>query len=177
METGDGCSLCESDPDALSAHPRWQDRLQDNLYRVTDRVTFRGALAPVLSGCAKWVSPNKALIMLSMRGKTDDKFWFTFFHEAGHLLKHGKKLTFLDNQNHEGLDVDEEQEADAFAADMLIDPSAYHAFCAARRFSASDVSAFTAQQGISPGIVVGRLQFDRLIPWSRHASLKTTYVI
>ena len=129
-----------------------------------------------ISGCAKWVSPNKALIMLSMRGKTDDKFWFTFFHEAGHLLKHGKKLTFLDNQNHEGLDVDEEQEADAFAADMLIDPSAYHAFCAARRFSASDVSAFAAQQGISPGIVVGRLQFDRLIPWTHLNRLKTEYV-
>jgi HTH-type transcriptional regulator/antitoxin HigA len=162
-----------------------QKQLDAFLHRLTSLCAAAGValvIAPTpakcpISGCAKWVSSDKALIMLSLRGKTDDKFWFTFFHEAGHLLKHGKKLTFLDDHNSDGLNPAEEREADAFAADMLIDPSAYHAFCAAGRFSASDVSAFAKQQGVSPGIVVGRLQFDHLLPWTHLNGLKAEYVL
>jgi len=54
--------------DALTTHPRWQDRLQEDLYRVTDRITFRGALAPVLSGCAKWAAAGKAGSGTSLEG-------------------------------------------------------------------------------------------------------------
>lgn len=40
-----------------------------------------------VSGVARWLN-NKPLIQLSLYGKTNDKFWFTFFHEAAHILLH-----------------------------------------------------------------------------------------
>ena len=80
--------------------------------------------------------------MLSVRGKSDDKLWFTFFHEAGHLLKHGKSLTFLDILGEDGLRPKEEEEADAFARDFLIPSGEWHRFVEAGRFSAARVRAF-----------------------------------
>jgi len=47
-------------------------------------------------GATHWLSPSKALIQLSLRGKTDDHLWFTFFHEAGHILLHGKREVFIE---------------------------------------------------------------------------------
>ena len=75
-----------------------------------------------VSGATQWLSPDRALIALSLRHKTSDHLWFTLFHEAGHILKHGKKATFVD-----GLDAvheEHETEADRFAADQLIPPAA-----------------------------------------------------
>jgi HTH-type transcriptional regulator / antitoxin HigA len=128
-----------------------------------------------VSGATKWLAPNKALIMLSLRGKADDKLWFTFFHEAGHLLKHGKSLTFLDILGVAGLDAGEEAEADAFARDFLISPSAWATFVAAGVFSAARIQAFAKAQGVSPGIVVGRLQFDRHLSYASMNLLKVKY--
>ncbi len=39
-------------------------------------------------GCARWLAKDKALIALSLRYKTNDHLWFSFFHEAAHVLKH-----------------------------------------------------------------------------------------
>ncbi len=52
-----------------------------------------------LSGATRWMDKDKALIMLSLRYKSDDHFWFSFFHEAGHIIGHGKKSIFLDEQD------------------------------------------------------------------------------
>lgn len=129
-----------------------------------------------VSGATKWLAPTKALIMLSVRGKSDDKLWFTFFHEAGHLLKHGKSLTFLDILGVAGLDAAEEAEADTFARDFLILPSAWATFVGDGSFSATRIQAFAKSQGISPGIVVGRLQFDKHLAYTNHHALKVKYV-
>ena len=138
------------------------------------------ALAPAPKGCpvsgaTKWLSSNKALIMLSLRGKSDDKLWFTFFHEAGHLLKHGKKLTFLDILGEDGLNPEEEEQADSFARDFLINSARYRIFCENGLFTEAAIRAFARQEGVSPGIVVGRLQFDRRLGWERLNKLKVTY--
>lgn len=68
------------------------------------------------SGATRWLSSNKALIQLSLLYKTDDHLWFTFFHEAGHILLHGKKDVFLEEGT--GTD-DKEADADSFAASTL----------------------------------------------------------
>jgi HTH-type transcriptional regulator / antitoxin HigA len=138
-------------------------------------------LAPAPKGCpvngaTKWLAPNKALIMLSVRGKTDDKLWFTFFHEAGHLVKHGKSLTFLDILGDVELGLTEETEANNFARDWLVPPNAYDDFLCGGTISANRVKTFAAEQGVSPGIVVGRLQFDKRIPFTYMNALKVTYV-
>ncbi len=128
-----------------------------------------------VSGATKWLSPNRALIMLSLRGKSDDKLWFTFFHEAAHLLKHGKSLTFLDILGEDGLQPKEEAEADAFARDFLIPSAAWHPFVEAGRFSETRVRSFASVTGIAAGIVVGRLQFEKRIPYTHLNALKVAY--
>lgn len=137
-------------------------------------------LAPAPKGCpvsgaTKWLSASKALIMLSVRGKTDDKLWFTFFHEAGHLLKHGKRLTFLDILGEDGLKPEEEEQANAFARDFLINAASYREFCENGLFTEAAIRAFAREEGVSPGIVVGRLQFDHRLGWERLNKLKVTY--
>jgi len=129
-----------------------------------------------ISGATKWLAPTKALIMLSLRGKSDDKLWFTFFHEAAHLLKHGKSLTFLDILGEAGLNATEEAEADAFARDFLISHSAWTTFVAEGAFGVTRVQSFAKMQGISPGIVIGRLQFEGHLSYANLNKLKTKYV-
>ena len=70
-----------------------------------------------VSGAVRWLTPEKALIQLSLRYKSNDALWFTFFHECGHLALHGKKMLFLEES---GLDGEEEEQANRFAADFLI---------------------------------------------------------
>jgi len=108
--------------------------------------------------------------MLSLRYKTDDHLWFTFFHEAAHILLHGKRGLFI-----EGLDDEDqrEEEANRFAAEFLIPPGPLMEFLDRhRRTSLEDVERFAAELGISPGIVVGRLQHDKHLPQTHGNALK-----
>ena len=125
-----------------------------------------------VSGATQWVSTSCALIQLSFRYKTDDHFWFTLFHEAGHILLHGKRLVFLEGDSHDG---DEEHEANKFAADMLIPATAYRKLRVAKRFSKPNLEHFAQQIGIAPGIVVGRLQHDGALPHTHCNDLKESY--
>jgi hypothetical protein len=45
-------------------------------------------------GATRWLTPEKALLALSLRYKSDDQLWFSFFHEAAHILKHARKQQF-----------------------------------------------------------------------------------
>jgi HTH-type transcriptional regulator/antitoxin HigA len=123
-----------------------------------------------VSGIARWLSKDKALIQLSLRYKSSDHLWFSFFHEAGHILLHSKKLTFLDENDGDPSAV--EQDANRFAADTLIPVGAFGAFRRTGDFSATAVNRFASALGIAPGIIVGRLQHDALIKFSMHNSLK-----
>ena len=122
------------------------------------------------SGATRWLNPNKALIQLSLRYKTNDHLWFTFFHEAGHILLHGKREFFLEGET-EG--TEKEKQADDFARDLLIPPAEYRNFEPSYdNFSYQDVEAFAQRVGVAPGIVVGRLQHDEKIPPSHLNKLK-----
>jgi len=115
-------------------------------------------------GVTRWLTPEKALIQLSLRGKYEDIFWFTFFHEAGHLLKHGKKDIFIES---DGYTSDKEEEADRFASNLLIPTLEWRRFIATGHYRAkSAVRVFANALDISPAIVVGRLQHDGLLPYS-----------
>lgn len=123
------------------------------------------------SGATRWLSPDRALLVLSLRHKSNDHLWFTFFHEAGHLLLHSKKLAFLEGM--EGLDPALEEEADRFAADLLIPPN--RADKLPRLRSRSAILSFARSIGVHPGIVVGRLQKEGYIRWSDFNDLKQRY--
>ncbi|MBN2034598.1 MAG: HigA family addiction module antidote protein [Deltaproteobacteria bacterium] len=131
-----------------------------------------------LYGATRWIGSTKALIQLSLRGKSDDHLWFTFFHEAGHILLHGKKEVFIEAKDEGCRDIgggEKEQEANRFAQDLLIPPEKYEAFIKAIRLSESDIQGFAEEIGIAPGIVVGRLQHDEVIPYSAANTLKKRF--
>jgi addiction module HigA family antidote len=67
-----------------------------------------------LSGSTRWLN-DTPFIQLSERYHHNDNFWFTFFHQAGHILLHGKKDIFLENVDYSDKDLEKEREADEFA--------------------------------------------------------------
>lgn len=124
-------------------------------------------------GATRWLSANRALIQLSLRYKTDDHLWFTFFHEAGHILLHGKRLIFIEEGR--ASNSVEEEAANRFAADRLIPPGALEELrgpARSRRLSEAQVRNFAQKLHIAPGIVVGRLQHEGWLPRTHLNSLK-----
>jgi HTH-type transcriptional regulator / antitoxin HigA len=126
-----------------------------------------------VSGVARWLNPHKPLIQLSLYGKTNDRFWFTFFHEAAHILMHDKKEVFLDEFDGNRLDSAEENQADKYARDILIPPE-YFANLSSLTEKRS-VRSFADKIGIHPGIVVGRLQHEGIVPHSWMNDLKVHF--
>jgi addiction module HigA family antidote len=122
------------------------------------------------SGATLWIGPLRPLLLLSLRYKTDDHLWFTFFHEVGHILLHGKREVFI-----EGLDGEDrhEREANQFAAELLIPAKQLRAFTGCHRhLSQESIKGFAEELGIAPGIVVGRLQHEGLLPRAHCNALK-----
>ncbi len=131
-----------------------------------------------VSGIARWISPTRPVIQLSLYGKTNDRFWFTFFHECAHILLHAntqeeKKAVFLDDPLSSRSNDPKEIEADLWASNWLI-PENYTSELSALKSKASVVS-FAARIGVHPGIVVGRLQHDKLIEPSWMNDLKQSF--
>lgn len=108
------------------------------------------------SGATKFVTPDKALLLLSFRYLSDDHFWFSFFHECGHLILHGRDSVFIEGETHQNLV--HEDEANDFAQKALI-PEPWHRLLTKLPAGKKDVLRFAARVGISPGIVVGQLQY------------------
>lgn len=118
-----------------------------------------------VSGFTRWLSPTKAIIQQSLRHKRDDHLWFTLFHEAAHLLLHGKKEKFLEFQ---GRDDPKETQANEWAADFLIPPADWRSFTQTHPapYTEPALIGLARRIGVSPGIVAGRAQretraFDR----------------
>ncbi len=125
-------------------------------------------------GATRWLGPVKALVQMSIRYSWDDIFWFSLFHELGHLLLHGRDDIFIEDRTEHG---GKEREADVFAMNALIPPKAYAEFIERGEYqSPSAVQAFAHQQRIAPSIVVGRLKHDRLVPHSHLNDLRARFV-
>ena len=128
-----------------------------------------------VSGVARWLG-DRPLIQLSLLGKWNDMFWFNFFHEVAHILKHPKRAVFLDDASSgAAVESKEEKEANQFAADVLLT-------AADRRrlgdidLTTASIRAFAVQVNIHPGIVVGCLQHMGLVGYaSPLTNLKDRY--
>lgn len=126
-----------------------------------------------VSGVSRWLSPRKGLIQQSFRYKSNDHFWFTFFHECAHLLLHSRKSIFIDMPKGAGsAGPKEEAEANTWAADFLIPSAAMRAFRMKFTGTEGEVRGFATSLGIAPGIVVGQLQHDQVIPYTALNALK-----
>lgn len=116
------------------------------------------------TGATFWVGKYKAVILMSLRGAWSDIFWFSLFHEVGHILLHDKRVTFLENGQHDTQYQRQEQEADTFSQKSLIPFDEYNEFIKGCDFSSQAIKEFSEKIEIFPGIVTGRLQHDKKLP-------------
>jgi HTH-type transcriptional regulator / antitoxin HigA len=127
------------------------------------------------SGAARFLSADRAMIVVSGRFLADDQFWFTVVHEIGHLILHEPDHAILDDPYlHGDLDSQEELEANRFAADTLL-PARVRMQVPAGAVTYRNVISLALAAGVSPGIVVGQLQFEGRIPRDHLNRLKRRY--
>lgn len=114
-------------------------------------------------GVARWLSSNKAMIQLSLRGSYADIMWFTLLHEIGHLILHGKRTVHVDFDN--GIDVHNELEIEAnnFASEALISKSDFHKLISGNVNNPHYLKRLAIDLGINVGIVIGRLQHEKIL--------------
>jgi HTH-type transcriptional regulator / antitoxin HigA len=126
------------------------------------------------SGVTRWLSPSKALVQLSFRYKRDDCFWFTFFHESGHVLQEKKRDVFIETDEKKDYDPNDvmERDADAFAANLLIPKQALQKFLAKGKSDDRAIVLFATELGIAPAIAVGRLHHDGVLAYNRGNNLR-----
>lgn len=125
------------------------------------------------SGATKFITKNKAMIILSFPHLSDDHFWFTFFHEMGHLILHDSNLIFIDDDS---LNINSqlEDEANEFAQNTLV-PREYEQELYRISNNGKEILYFARRIGIAPGIVVGQLQKKSIIPYNHLNNLKTKF--
>ncbi len=122
-----------------------------------------------VSGSARWIG-DKAVVQLNTKGAYGDIFWFTFFHELGHILLHGVKEKFVD---YNGKTInDKEKEANEFSANTLIPSKDYDLLVSNRLLTARQVISFAQSIEIDPGIVFGRLGHDNITQWKQIAGIR-----
>lgn len=125
--------------------------------------------API-NGSTRWMN-DVPYIQMTDRHKRNDIFWFTFFHELGHILLHGKKDIFLEDIEYADKQKDKEDEANAFASRVLLSQAEESEIIKEGDYSADSIRRFAEKFDVHPGIIVGRLQHKRVIPFTSHSNL------
>ena len=125
--------------------------------------------API-NGATRWIN-DTPVIQLSNRYKRYDIFWFTFFHEIGHILLHGKKAIFLEESVSTELEKDKEAEADAFAANILLPKNEEQEIIAVKDFSPNAIVSAAYKYSTHPSVIIGRLQYLKHIKYWQDQSL------
>lgn len=127
--------------------------------------------API-SGATRWYH-DKPIIQLSGRSKTNDHFWFTFFHEAAHIILHGKKDIFLENVEGTEIDHEKEEEANAFAEKTLLTENELQKIISTGPLTENRIQEFAKEFRTPTGVIVGRLQRLGHIPFNVWNGCKT----
>jgi HTH-type transcriptional regulator/antitoxin HigA len=120
--------------------------------------------API-NGSTRWLN-DTPLIQLSGRYKRNDSFWFTFFHEAGHILLHGKKDIFLENIDYSDKDKHKEKEADDFAIKWTLSKEEEREILQRSSITEDDIIEFAEKFNTHPAIIIGRLQHEKLVSYA-----------
>ncbi len=151
----------------MANHPKdFFDQLQSICLQAGVKIVHTPCInkAPI-SGSTRWLS-DTPLIQLTGRYNRNDSFWFTFFHEAGHILLHGKKDIFLEKVEYSDKDKAKEKEADEFAVSWTLTDDEEEIILASAPLSKDDIKGFAKQFNTHPAIIIGRLQHKKLIPYT-----------
>jgi len=119
---------------------------------------------------ATFMLNDHPVIALTLRYDRIDNFWFVLMHELAHIAAghQGLYLDDLDREAEEQVEI----EANRLAQQWLIDNAALEQFIAdtAPYFSHEKITSFAASQHRHPGIIVGQLQHNEVIPYSHSRS-------
>lgn len=147
--------------------------LEDVFEELVDTLSSNGValiLLPHLEGTflhgATFYYDNKIVLGLTIRGKDLDKFWFSFFHELGHITLGHINKDYYDEM---------EEEANDFAKNTLIPEDKYKSFISKGNFGQQDIIRFANEIGVYYDIVLGRLQKDNFLPFSKYSWMKRKY--
>lgn len=153
--------------DIMAKHPdNFFQQLQQLCLEAGVKVVYTPCVpkAPI-NGSTRWIN-DSPLIQLSGRYKRNDIFWFTFFHEAGHILLHGKKEIFLENIDYSDKDMDKESEADNFSVKWTLSREQEDEILNGRPLTEEKINAFAKKFNTHPAIIIGRLQHYGIIPFN-----------
>ena len=126
-----------------------------------------------ISGATKRVD-GKVMILVNDRRHFEDTFWFTLFHEIGHVLN-----------GELGASCEKESEADEYAQSALIPEDKYQDFILNYDVhNEKSIRAFANEINRDPGIVLGRLLIEKRVPYTysqlssnlRHAFDVSAYI-
>ncbi len=151
----------------MARHPTdFFNKLQNVCLNVGVKVVYTPSLpkAPIC-GSTRWIN-NTPLIQLTGRYNRNDSFWFTFFHEAGHILLHGKKDIFLEKVEYSDLDKIKESQADEFAIKWTLPENEEKEILNAAPLSNEMIKSFATKFNTHPAIIIGRLQHKKILPFS-----------
>lgn len=125
-----------------------------------------------INGATKKVG-NNIMLLVNDRRLNSDTFWFTLFHEIGHIMNGDYGISF-DSESGE-----QEEIADKYAEDMLIPCDQYQQFIAENRFDIQSIRRFAKRIDRDPGIVLGRLMNDGKVSYDDRSlnSLRHKYKV
>ncbi len=131
---------------------------------------FKGA---PIQGYIKKNNDGTLMLAITIRHAYADIFWFTLFHEIGHIINDDiGRGNFIDYTGDNAV----EKAADKFASEILIQTSKYKAFIKQEDYSLGAIEHFAQDNNIPIYIVIGRLQKEKLLPYNLFSYLKLRYV-
>jgi len=133
-------------------------------------VLIEGITGAPASGAVRWIHGDP-WIVLTLRHRTEDQLWFSLFHEIGHMLEGGRRRDVVEEADDE-LARPDEVGANSFAREALLPQAELDVWLSSASLDRRSITEFAATQGVSPGIVVGRLQRDRRVDKSAFNDLK-----
>ncbi|RLD84776.1 MAG: XRE family transcriptional regulator [Bacteroidetes bacterium] len=153
--------------DIMAKHPDdFFVQLQRLCLQAGVKVFYTPKLPKVpISGSTRWIK-STPIIQLTARYRQNDRFWFTFYHEAGHILLHGKKYISLENIDFSEADPEKEQQAHYFAEEWTFSKEQEAEVIAAKPLTKNAIIVFSEKFNTHPAMIIGRLQHKELIPYS-----------
>ena len=122
--------------------------------------------APIY-GAARWIqSKTIPLIQVTDRRKNINSFWFSFYHELGHIYLHGKKEIFLEGIEEIECNQEKEDEADNFARKLLMPNSLRKELETYFNLSVPDVIHLSKKYRVNPGIIVEQAKRLKIVAYS-----------
>lgn len=139
-------------------------QLQNVCLKVGLKVVYTPCLPKTaIHGSTRWIDETP-LIQMSGRWKRNDVFWFTFFHEIGHILLHGKKYISIENISDYDGEIEEfELEADSFAANWLLSEEEEEEIISEEQLNDDIIKEYAKKFSTHPAVIIGRLHHKGVI--------------